>query len=95
MAKNKSESHGSRVSSASANWEFYCWFLLPWIKLAIEIDWNSHDEKQDYDQNRQIILENLGVRFIRFKDIDVKQKMAWVLEELVICIEESKDYFNS
>ena len=69
--------------------------LLPWIKLAIEIDWNSHDEKQDYDQNRQIILENLGVRFIRFKDIDVKQKMAWVLEELVICIEESKDYFNS
>ena len=71
--------------------DFYCHELI----LAIEIDGNSHNEKQDYDQDRKIILENLGVRFIRFRDIDVKQKMARVLEELMICIEDSKDYFNS
>jgi len=63
--------------------------------LDIEIDGNSHDEKQDYDQNRQLILKNLGVRFIRFRDIDVKHKMAWVLEELMICVEENRHYFNS
>ena len=51
--------------------DFYCHELM----LAIEIDGSSHDEKQDYDQNRQIILENLGVKFIRFKDIDVKQSL--------------------
>jgi very-short-patch-repair endonuclease len=71
--------------------DFYCHELM----LAIEIDGSSHDEKQDYDQNRQLILENLGVKFIRFSDIDVKQKMGWVLEELMICVEESRDSFNS
>jgi very-short-patch-repair endonuclease len=65
------------------------------LMLAIEIDGSSHDEKQDYDQNRQLILENLGVKFIRFSDIDVKQKMGWVLEELMICVEEGRDFFNS
>jgi very-short-patch-repair endonuclease len=71
--------------------DFYCHELM----LAIEIDGSSHDDKQDYDQNRQLILENLGVRFIRFSDIDVKQKMGWVLEELMICVEEGRDSFNS
>jgi very-short-patch-repair endonuclease len=71
--------------------DFYCHELM----LAIEIDGSSHDEKQDYDQNRQLILENFGVRFIRFRDIDVKQKMCWVLEELMIFVEESRDSFNS
>jgi very-short-patch-repair endonuclease len=71
--------------------DFYCHELM----LAIEVDGSSHDEKQDYDQNRQLILENLGVRFIRFSDIDVKQKMGWVLEELMICVEKRRDSFNS
>jgi very-short-patch-repair endonuclease len=71
--------------------DFYCHELM----LAIEIDGNSHDDKQDYDQNRQLILENLGVKFIRFRDIDVKQRMGWVLEELMICVEEGRDFFNS
>ena len=71
--------------------DFYCHELM----LAIEIDGSSHDEKQDYDQNRQLILENLGVRFIRLSDIDVKQKMGWVLEELMICVEASRDSFKS
>jgi very-short-patch-repair endonuclease len=71
--------------------DFYCHELM----LAIEIDGSSHDDKQDYDQNRQLILENLGVKFIRFSDIDVKQKMGWVLEELMICVEEGRDSFNS
>ena len=71
--------------------DFYCHELM----LAIEIDGSSHDDKQDYDQNRQQILENLGVRFIRFRDIDVKQRMGWVLEELMICVEERRDSFKS
>ena len=71
--------------------DFYCHELM----LAIEIDGSSHDDKQDYDQNRQLILENFGVRFIRFRDIDVKQRMGWVLEELMICVEERRDSFKS
>jgi very-short-patch-repair endonuclease len=71
--------------------DFYCHELM----LAIEIDGSSHDDKQDYDQNRQLILENHGVKFIRFRDIDVKQSMGWVLEELMICVEENRVSFNS
>ena len=63
--------------------DFYCHELM----LAIEIDGSSHDEKQDYDQNRQLILEDLGVKFLRFEDMDIKKKMFWVLEELQIWIE--------
>ncbi len=71
--------------------DFYCHELM----LAIEIDGSSHDDKQDYDQNRQLILENLGVRFIRFRDIDVKQRMGWVLEELMTCVEENRGLVDS
>lgn len=52
--------------------DFYCHEL--W--LAIEIDGGSHDQKQDFDHNRQLILVNLGVKFIRLSDKDVKQKMG-------------------
>ena len=36
------------------------------IKLIIEIDRNSHIGKEEYDQNRQEHLENLGYKVIRF-----------------------------
>ncbi len=60
--------------------DFYCHELL----LAIEIDGDSHLYKYDYDNKRQGVLEQLGVRFIRFSDIEVKQNwfsVALVLEQ--------------
>jgi very-short-patch-repair endonuclease len=73
--------------------DFYCHEL----RLAIEIDGCSHDNKYDYDQLRQKKLEFLGVRFIRFNDIDVKRNMNDVLRALEIrileiekCTEETK-----
>lgn len=55
--------------------DFYCCELL----LAIEIDGDSHDLKQDEDKKRQQRLESLGIRFLRFRDIDVKKNMEGVL----------------
>jgi len=49
--------------------DFYCHEL----KLAIEIDGSSHNNKHDYDSFRQVKLQNWGIRFIRFKDLDVKK----------------------
>jgi very-short-patch-repair endonuclease len=51
--------------------DFYCHEL----QLAIEIDGDSHLYKYEYDANRQGELEQLGVTFIRFLDIDVKKNM--------------------
>ena len=64
--------------------DFYCHEL----KLAIEIDGDSHNDKYDYDMNRQMELQYLGVKFIRFFDVDVKQNMAGVLSALENKIDE-------
>ena len=58
--------------------DFYCHEL----KLAIEVDGESHNEKVAYDATRQLRLEGYGIKFLRFDDLDVKQKMRWVLDEI-------------
>ena len=50
--------------------------------LAIEIDGDSHDYKMDYDRSRQKRLESLGVRFLRFQDLDIKTNMEGILVEI-------------
>ncbi len=58
--------------------DFYC----PSIKLAIEIDGHSHDQKIDQDIWRQNQLEILGIKFLRFTDEDVKKNMNAVLMKI-------------
>jgi very-short-patch-repair endonuclease len=55
--------------------DFYCKDL----SLAIEIDGDTHIYSYDYDEERQRILETLGVHFLRFDDIEVKKNMNNVL----------------
>ena len=64
--------------------DFYCHEL----SLAIEIDGSSHDNKYEYDLKRQRILESLGVRFVRFDNIEVKRNMNDVLRALEFVISE-------
>lgn len=56
--------------------DFFCHEL----SLALEIDGISHGSKIDYDEKRQKKLESLGVRFLRFDDLDVKFNMEGVLK---------------
>jgi very-short-patch-repair endonuclease len=60
--------------------DFYCKDL----KLAIEIDGSSHDGEaaEVNDRIRQERLESLGVRFLRFTDADVKQRMEMVVDRI-------------
>jgi len=60
--------------------DFYCKDL----QLAIEVDGSVHFEegRQAKDIYRQNRLESLGVHFIRFSDLDVKNNLVWVLEEI-------------
>jgi very-short-patch-repair endonuclease len=66
--------------------DFYCHEL----KLAIEIDGMSHDHKIDYDSDRQKELEEYGITFLRFPDMQVKKDMFNVLRTLEITIDEIK-----
>ncbi len=60
--------------------DFYCKDL----QLAIEVDGSVHfkEGQQEKDKHRQNRLESLGVRFIRLSDLDVKNNLNWVLEEI-------------
>jgi len=58
------------------------------LHLVIEIDGESHDDHVlEYDKNRQKYLESLGLKVLRFSNIEVKRDMENVLrviEERVI-----------
>ena len=66
--------------------DFYCKDLM----LAIEIDGKSHDYEEIFanDVERQKRLESLGVRFLRFDDLEVKRDMNNVLRTMEIWIEQ-------
>ena len=58
--------------------DFFCNELM----LAIEIDGVSHIGKELYDAKRQRKLEDLGDRFLRFKDDDVFYNCDYVIKEI-------------
>ena len=68
--------------------DFYCKDL----KLAIEVDGVIHFEEghEEKDAIRQKQLESLGVVVLRFSDLDVRNNLDWVLEEIKQKIEAIK-----
>ena len=59
-------------------------FYIPKLKLIIEIDWESHFDKQwkAYDIERSQILEWLWLKVIRFTNVEVMKNFDWVCEVL-------------
>ena len=55
--------------------DFYC----PKLKLVIEIDGCSHDNKYIYDKIRHEYLESLGLTVLHIDDLDIKTKINDVL----------------
>lgn len=66
--------------------DFYCCEL----KLAIEIDGESHLNKETSDTARQKKLESLGIAVLRFNDYDVKISIGGVLTAISDWIEIHK-----
>ncbi len=62
--------------------DFYCKRL----NLVIEVDGSSHDNNYQEDLVRQKDLEELGLTFLRFTDIQVKKDMNSVIREIEIWI---------
>lgn len=68
--------------------DFYCSKL----QLVIEVDGETHlyDEAREKDERRQDKLESLGLQFLRFDDLEVKQN----IEAVVLRIEEWIEEFE-
>ena len=60
--------------------DFYCKDLM----LAIEVDGISHYSEEAFkaDSERQIIIEDFGVNFLRFDDEEVRNDMPNVLRSI-------------
>ena len=58
--------------------DFYCTNC----NVVIEIDGSSHDDKLEYDAERDAFLENLGLTVIHIPVVDVMKKMNAVMEML-------------
>ena len=66
--------------------DFYCRKL----NLVIEVDGNSHffEESVMEDQERQNVIERMGLNFLRFSDLEVKRSMPSVLGEIGYFIDD-------
>lgn len=62
--------------------EYIVDFFCSELSLAIEIDGLSHIGKELYDSKRQDRLEQLGVKFLRFKDEDVFYNCEYIVKEI-------------
>ena len=58
--------------------DFYC----SEKQVVIEIDGNSHDDKQEYDARRDVFLMDLGLQVIHILDKDVKNNLAGAIDML-------------
>jgi very-short-patch-repair endonuclease len=68
--------------------DFYC----PRLKLAIEVDGDSHFMRgaEEQDKVRQEYIEAFGIRFLRFTNEDVCKNVDGVCQTIYSVIEEIK-----
>ena len=86
--------HGYKFNRQKPLDEFIVDFYCRKLKLVIEVDGESHDDKKAYDHRRQRRLESLGLHVIRFYDHDVMNHLDGVLykiEQTVKNLEKSNN----
>lgn len=72
--------------------DFFCNGLM----LGLEVDGRSHefDEQYEYDAKRQNKLEKLGIKFLRFDNMEIKNDIDNVLRTIEGFIEEFEEVCN-
>jgi very-short-patch-repair endonuclease len=58
--------------------DFYCGKL----KLAIEIDWDSHNYSVDYDKERTDKINRLWIKIIRYTNTELNKNLEWVVLDI-------------
>ena len=66
--------------------DFYC----PRLKLAIEVDGDSHfsEVSEVCDKGRQTFIESFGISFLRFTNKEIYENLDQVLAKVEDCIQE-------
>lgn len=64
--------------------DFFCNELM----LAIEVDGESHYGNEERDNKRQKRLEEFGISFLRFDDLDVRYNLDVVIKRIEEWVDE-------
>ena len=66
--------------------DFYC----PALKLAIEVDGDSHFKsgEREKDQMRQQLIESVGIQFLRFRNNEIRENLRGVLDAIYRKVKE-------
>ncbi|HNW99760.1 MAG TPA: endonuclease domain-containing protein [Candidatus Cloacimonadota bacterium] len=59
--------------------DFYC----PKLRMAIEIDGQSHDDTKFYDELRTKLLNEYNIQVVRYKNEDIKYNIEYVADDLI------------
>ncbi len=61
--------------------DFYC----PKIRMAVEVDGGQHyaDQTMAYDASREEVFASLGIRTVRFSNIEVLSELDGVVEKIL------------
>jgi len=59
--------------------------------LAIEIDGGIHNNRKNYDDGRDDLLNKIGIKTIRFKNEEILEKIDEVFERLEGIMEKRKE----
>ena len=57
-------------------------FYIKSLGVVLEIDGSSHNDKEDYDNKRQLFLESLDLVVYRISDYRIKNDLINVMKEL-------------
>lgn len=71
--------------------DFYCKKL----NLVVEIDGSSHEGKEQYDGDRDIELQKLGLHILHVSDLEVKHNIRNVLSQIEYWIEHNRSNTES
>ncbi len=64
------------------------------MKLAIEIDWDSHNYSWDNDEQRTKKLNSFWIKVIRYTNIDINKNLDWVILDIKEQIKIREVEFN-
>lgn len=70
-------------------------FFIPELGLVFEIDGLSHNDKLDYDIERDTYMQSLDLQVVRISDIDVKKKIGDVYNYVLQIVNERKKHLSS
>lgn len=69
-------------------WEYILDFYCYKLKLWIEIDDKSHEQKWEYDEKRTKYLNSIGIKIIRYTNNNIHYQLDAVIMDLESKIKE-------